>query len=182
VKHPFRWIAIAVGAGIAVLAVVLALTVTSDPQRELNTSRLVGKPVPAYTVEGFDGTPITEQSLAGKTVLVNFWNSWCIPCREEHDALKAWYAQHKDDPDVVLLGIVREDERSAARRWVDERGVEWPVAFDPGGKAALDFGTRGQPETYAIGPDGVVVSSLFGPATVETLDRMVAYAQGTAGS
>jgi cytochrome c biogenesis protein CcmG/thiol:disulfide interchange protein DsbE len=179
VKHPFRWIAVAVGLVVAVLAVVLALTVSSDPQAEMNTSRLVGKRVPSYRVVGFDGTPISEQSLAGKTVLVNFWNSWCIPCRQEHPALAQWYAQHKDDPDVVLLGIVREDEKAAARKWVRDQKVDWPVAFDPGGKAALDFGTRGQPETYAIGPDGVVVGSVFGPATVKTLDQMVAYAQGS---
>jgi cytochrome c biogenesis protein CcmG/thiol:disulfide interchange protein DsbE len=178
VKHPFRWIAIAVGLCVGILAVVLALTVSSDPQAEMNTSRLVGKRVPAYRVVGFDGTPISEQSLAGKTVLVNFWNSWCIPCRQEHPALAEWYSQHKDDPNVVLLGIVREDDESAARRWVRSEKVDWPVAFDPGGKAALDFGTRGQPETYAIGPDGVVAGSLFGPASVKALDQMVAAAQG----
>jgi cytochrome c biogenesis protein CcmG, thiol:disulfide interchange protein DsbE len=179
VKHPFRWIAVAVGLGVGILAVVLALTVSSDPQRELNTSRLVGKRVPTYQVVGFDGTPISEQSLAGKTVLVNFWNSWCIPCREEHPALAEWYSQHKGDRNVVLLGIVREDDKDSARQWVQDEKVDWPVAFDPGGKAALDFGTRGQPETYAIGPDGVVAGSLFGPASVKALDQMVAAAQGS---
>lgn len=179
-KRPFRWIAIAVGAGVVVLAVVLALTVSTDPLAETQTSRLVGKPVPDFTLEGFDGQPVTSESLAGKTVLVNFWNSWCIPCREEHQALVDWHAANRDDPSVILLGIVREDSRKDARAWVRDKGVEWPVAFDPGGKAALDFGTRGQPETYAIGPDGVVVASRFGPATVQTLDQMVAYAQGKA--
>jgi cytochrome c biogenesis protein CcmG, thiol:disulfide interchange protein DsbE len=179
VKHPFRWVAVAVGAAVCVLAVVLALTVSSDPHQDDNTSRLVGKEAPAFSVEGLDGTPITSESLAGKTVLVNFWNSWCLPCRQEHDALSAWYDQHRDDPSVVLVGIVREDERASVRSYVRKQQVRWPIAFDPGGKAALDFGTRGQPETYAIGPDGVVVASKFGPATVAVLDRMVAYARGT---
>ena len=177
-KHPFRWVAIGVATGVVVLASVLALTVSSDPLAQTNESRLVGKPVPKFSVEGFDGQPISSESLAGKTVLVNFWNSWCIPCREEHPALVDWYAANRDDPSVVLLGIVREDSRAAARRWVRDKGVDWPVAFDPGGKAALDFGTRGQPETYAISPDGVVVASRFGPSSVQTLDQMVAYAQG----
>jgi len=179
VKHPFRWIALAVGAGVCALAVVLALTLSSDPQAEANTSRLVGQQVPEFSVEGLDGEPITSASLAGKTVLVNFWNSWCIPCREEHDALKSWYEANRNDSSVVLLGIVREDRRKDALEWVDEKGVDWPVGFDPGGKASLDFGTRGQPETYAIGPDGVVVASKFGPVTPAVLDQMVAYAQGT---
>jgi cytochrome c biogenesis protein CcmG/thiol:disulfide interchange protein DsbE len=179
VKHPFRWVALAVGAAVCVLAVVLALTVSSDPHAEANTSRLVGKPMPTFTVEGLDGKPVTSASLRGKTLVVNFWNSWCIPCRQEHDALTSWYAQHHDDPSVVLLGIVREDTKSAIRSYVKDHHVTWPVAFDPGAKAALDFGTRGQPETYAIGPDGVVAASKFGPVTPTVLDQMVAYAQGT---
>jgi cytochrome c biogenesis protein CcmG/thiol:disulfide interchange protein DsbE len=178
VTHPWRWIVLGVGAGIAALAVVLALTVGTDPQAEWNTSRLVGKPAPQFSVEGLDGQPITSESLAGKTVLVNFWNSWCIPCLEEHDALKTWYARRGSD-DVVLLGIVRDDSRSAVRRYVRDRDVDWPVGFDPGAKAALDFGTRGQPETYAIGPDGMVAASIFGPASAQVLDQMAARAQGT---
>lgn len=177
-KHPFRWVALAVAAGVCVLAVVLAVTVSSDPRSEQNTSRLVGKRAPKFSVVALDGTKITSADLAGKTVLVNFWNSWCIPCRQEHDALADWYAQHQDDPDVVLVGIVREDNHNDVRRYVKDNGVTWPIAFDPGGKAALDFGTRGQPETYAIGPAGVVAASKFGPATAKTLDSMVTYAQG----
>ena len=80
----------------------------------------------------------------------------------------------------MLLGIVREDTPKAVRDWVKDEGCQWPVGFDPGGKASLDFGTRGQPETYAIGPDGVVVASKFGPVTPAVLDQMVAYAQGRA--
>jgi cytochrome c biogenesis protein CcmG/thiol:disulfide interchange protein DsbE len=179
VKHPFRWIALAVGAGVCLLAIVLALTVSSDPRSEQNTSRLVGKRVPAFSLAGLDGASITSKSLAGKTVLVNFWNSWCLPCRQEHDALSTWYDQHRNDSSVVLLGIVREDSTRAVRSYVKDQRVAWPIAFDPGGKAALDFGTRGQPETYAIGPDGAVVASKFGPVSVAVLDQMVAYARGT---
>jgi cytochrome c biogenesis protein CcmG, thiol:disulfide interchange protein DsbE len=179
VSHPWRWVVVAVAAGISVLAVVLAVTVSTDPQKEWNTSRLVSKPAPAFSVEGLDGQPVTSASLAGKTVLVNFWNSWCIPCLEEHDALATWYRSHQSDPSVVLLGIVRDDSTSAVRDYVKNENVGWPVAFDPGAKAALDFGTRGQPETYAIGPDGIVVASIFGPVTPRILDQMVARAQGT---
>jgi cytochrome c biogenesis protein CcmG/thiol:disulfide interchange protein DsbE len=171
---------IAVAAGVAVLAVVLALTVSTDPQAELNTSRLVGKQAPEFSVDGLDGRPITSAGLAGKTVLVNFWNSWCIPCRKEYAALASWYRRNRRSSDVELLGIVRDDSRDAVRSYVQDEHVDWPVAFDPGAKAALDFGTRGQPETYAIGPDGLVAASVFGPVTPRVLDRMVATAQGTA--
>jgi cytochrome c biogenesis protein CcmG/thiol:disulfide interchange protein DsbE len=178
VKHPFRWIALAVGAGVCVLAVVLALTVSSDPHQDANTSRLVGKPAPSFSLKGLDGKKITSESLAGKTVLVNFWNSWCEPCQAERGALATWYKENKDDSSVVLLGIVRDDDERHVRSDVKDNNIDWPVAFDPGAKAALDFGTRGQPETYAIGPDGVVMASRFGPVTPAVLDQLVAYAQG----
>ena len=178
-KHTARWIALGVAVVLVGFAVVLATQVGNDPRADAKKSHLSGRPVPKFTVETPTGQTLTTGDLAGKAVIVNFWNSWCIPCRQEHPALAQWYAQHKDDPDVVLLGIVREDEKNAARQWVKDENVDWPVAFDPGGKAALDFGTRGQPETYAIGPDGVVAGSLFGPATVKALDQMVAYAQGS---
>jgi cytochrome c biogenesis protein CcmG/thiol:disulfide interchange protein DsbE len=77
-----------------------------------------------------------------------------------------------------MLGIVRDDSESSVRRYVRDQDVQWPVGFDPGAKAALDFGTRGQPETYAISPDGVVAASIFGPATADVLDRMTATARG----
>jgi cytochrome c biogenesis protein CcmG/thiol:disulfide interchange protein DsbE len=180
VKHPWRWVALSVGLGVCILAVVLALTVSTDPHEEANTSRLVGKAAPTYTVQSLDGKKITSQSLAGKTILVNFWNSWCPPCRQEHDDLVKWYSEHHDDSSVVLLGIVREDTKRAVSSYVKDNDVTWPIGLDPGAKAALAFGTRGQPETYAIGPDGVVAASKFGPVTPAVLDQMVAYAQGTA--
>ena len=179
-RHPWRWVAVAFAAGVTVLAVVLALTVRSDPHAEANTSRLVGKPAPALSLRAIDGTPVTSESLAGKTVVVNFWNTWCIPCRRELPALKRWYASVKDRADLVFLGIVREDDEHSVREYVRAEGMRWLIAFDPGGRAALDFGTRGQPETYAIGPDGVIAASIYGPVTPQILDRMVARAQGTA--
>ena len=177
-KHPFRWVALAVGAAIAVLAVVLAVNVDTDPRSELNTSRLLGKPAPELSLTRFDGTKITAADLAGKTVIVNFWNSWCIPCRDELPTLQAWYAGHRNDAGLVMLGIPRDDENDAIRSAAKDAGMAWAVANDRGAKrATLDFATRGQPETFAISPSGVVVGSVIGPVSTRQLDRMVDYAR-----
>lgn len=178
-KHPFRWIALGVGVLIAVFAVILAVNVGTDPRADLNTSNLVGKPSPELTLRRFDGTKVTSADLAGRTVLVNFWNTWCRPCDEELPALQQWYAQHRDDPDVVLLGVPRDEPSSESlRRAVQADGMGWAVTDDAGAEAAtLDFGTRGQPETYVISPSGIVAGSYFGPATVKILDQMVAGGQ-----
>jgi cytochrome c biogenesis protein CcmG/thiol:disulfide interchange protein DsbE len=179
-KHPARWIAGGVGLVVASLAVVLALNVGKDPRADATHSRLVGRPVPAFSLPTLDGKEVGSAALAGKTVIVNFWNSWCQPCRQELPALRTYYAQHANEPDLVMIGIVRDDTTDAVRSAVQTDKIGWTIALDPGSKAALAFATRGQPETYVIGPDGVIAASLYGPTTVHNLDTMVAAARGRA--
>ena len=149
-KHPFRWIALGVGVVVVAFAVILAVNVGTDPRAELNTSRLLGKAAPEFTLTRLDGSKLTLADLAGKTVIVNFWNSWCVPCRDELPALKTWYD-----------------------------GMEWAVANDHGAEAAaLAYGTRGQPESFAISPNGQVVGSIIGPMTTADLDQMARAGRG----
>lgn len=179
-KHPFRWIAIGAGVVIVVLAAVLAANVDTDPRAEANTSRLLGKPAPAVSLTRLDGTKVTSADLADKTVIVNFWNSWCIPCQDELPTLRRWYAAHANDPNVVMLGIPRDEpDKSATRAAAKDDGIAWTVANDGGAEqATLDFATRGQPETFAISPSGVIVGSVIGPITTAQLDRMLEYSSG----
>lgn len=179
--HRARWIAGAVAVVVAGLVVVLATQIGSDPRADARRSQLAGEAVPPFRVSALDGREVTRQDLAGKVTIVNFWNTWCIPCREEAPALQDFYAAHADDPDFVMLGIVRDDTRSAVDRWVRNRGDEWTIAMDPGGRAALAFGTRGQPETFAISPDGVIVGYRLGPSSVADLEALRAAAAGSVG-
>lgn len=178
-KHPARWAALGVALVVAALAVVLASQVSTNPQAEQQQSRLVGQTVPTFSVHTFDGQALSSAGLAGKAVLVNFWNSWCIPCQQELPALKMFAAEHAGDPNVVLVGILRDDTVGAARPYAQAEGITWPLADDPGATLSLDFGTRGQPETYAISPGGQVVGSEFGPASVKNLDTLLAAAQAS---
>lgn len=175
-KGRVRIAAIAIAVVLVGFAVILAVNVGKDPRADANRSQLLGKDSPTYSLETLDGTPVSNESLLGRTVVINFWNSWCIPCQQEHDALVSWWDQHRTDDTVTMLGIVREDTRRAIDRYVRDEDVTWPVAMDPGGAASLAFGTRGQPETYVISPSGVVVASQYGPVTVANLDAMVAAA------
>lgn len=179
-KHPARWIALGIGAVVVAFSVLLASQVGSDPREDTKKSQLAGREVPKFEVTTLDGQTLTSADLAGKAVIVNFWNSWCIPCRDEHPALKQFYARHADDPNFVLLGIVRDDTKTAAQRWVDARGDKWTIATDPNGKASLAFGTRGQPETFAVSPDGLVMGYQFGPSSVRDLEQLLSAARGEA--
>jgi len=178
-RHTARWAALGVGVVVAGLAVVLALQVSDAERQTQPRSELLGDPAPDFTVTTMDGDEVSLDSLRGRAVIVNFWNSWCTPCKEEEPALKRFYERHRNEADFVMLGIVRDDPEKAARNAVEGRGIEWPMGLDPGGKAALDFGTRGQPETYAITPDGMIAGVQFGPASVADLDTMLAAARGT---
>ncbi len=181
VRHPFRWIALAVGVAVAAFAVVLAVNVSTDPRSDFNTSRLLGKPAPPFSLTDLSGKKVTSADLAGKTVIVNFWNSWCAPCRDELPALQQWYSTHRDDRDVVLVGIPRDDTSGAIRSAARDNHMDWAVANDRGAESAtLDYATRGQPETFAISPNGVVIASVIGPVRVRDLDRMAEYGRRAA--
>jgi cytochrome c biogenesis protein CcmG/thiol:disulfide interchange protein DsbE len=177
-KHPARWIALGIGVVIVAFSVVLATQVGNDPRVDAKKSQLAGRDAPQFTVETIDGRRLSSSDLAGKSVIVNFWNTWCAPCREEHPALQKFYARHADDPDFEMVAIVRDDTERAVRRWVDDKRDGWIVAFDPGGKAALAFGTRGQPETFAISPDGVVVGYQLGASSVGDLETLLDATRG----
>ena len=107
---------------------VLALNVGSDPQEDARQSHLVGKAAPDFNLPNLSGGRVKLADIAGKSAIVNFWNSWCIPCQEEEPLLKQFYAAHKDDPDFAMIGIVRDDEtgtvqrvREGRRRRLDDR-------------------------------------------------------------
>jgi cytochrome c biogenesis protein CcmG/thiol:disulfide interchange protein DsbE len=170
VKHPARIVALAVALVVVVLGVVLALNVGNDPQQDAKQSQLVGKAAPDFDLPNLTGGRVTSAGVAGKSVIVNFWNSWCIPCQQEEPALQTFYAEHKDDSDFVMIGIVREDETQNVRAFVRENSVGWTVALDPKDDAALAFATRGQPETYAISPSGVVAAANIGPMSQRGLE------------
>jgi cytochrome c biogenesis protein CcmG/thiol:disulfide interchange protein DsbE len=173
VKHPARVVALAVAAVVVVFGVVLALNVGKDPQADAKQSKLVGKAAPSFDLPNLDGGRVTLSDIAGKSAIVNFWNHWCIPCQQEAPALESFYAAHKDDPDFAMIGIVRDDTTGDVKAYVKKHGVGWTIALDPDSVAALDFGTRGQPETYAISPSGVVAAAYYGPMTTRGLEQFL---------
>lgn len=179
-RHPARWIALAVGLVVVGLAVVLALNVGTDPEAAQKQSQLLGKDAPTIDLVDFEGNPVTSESLAGKTVIVNFWNEWCIPCIQELPELKAFWKAHANDSDVVMLGVVHNPRRSkdGLEKFAQRAGMHWTLVSDPDKRAALDFAIRGQPETFAISPTGQITGYQYGPATEAGLEAMLARAQG----
>lgn len=110
-------------------------------------------PVPAVVLPAFEGPPISLAALRGHPVILNFWASWCVPCRDEAPLLeRIWRAYHAAG--LIVLGVNTQDLDSPARAFIARYGITFLTARDPDGTVARLFGTTGVPETFFIGRDG----------------------------
>ena len=139
-------------------------------------SALIGRPAPALKLATLDGAPMTEAALRdGKVTVVNVFGSWCEPCHYEHPALLA-LAQSPDVKagKVALIGMAQKDSAENVRRFLGADGDPYSrVALDPDGRAGIDWGVYGVPETFIVRGDGKLMFKLVGPMSAETLDREV---------
>ncbi|MGH8915943.1 MAG: redoxin domain-containing protein [Acidimicrobiia bacterium] len=164
-----------------VLAVALADRFGTDPS--LVASPLIGQPAPEVSLPRLDRPdaqdPLVLTDLQGQVVVVNFWASWCVACRAEHDDLVATAAAFQDKG-VTFVGIVYQDRREPAIGFLDQLGWgdNYQYVIDPGSRAAISFGVFGVPETFLIDTDGVVVGKITGESNAvllgTTLDQILA--------
>ena len=117
------------------------------------TSPLLAKPATPFTVTLFDGRKITLDDLRGKAVFLNFWASWCPPCRDEARDLEAAWQKVKDK-NMVFIGVALQDQDKNSLEFLKEFEVTYPNGRDESGKIAVDYGTWGIPESFFIDPQG----------------------------
>lgn len=132
-------------------------------------SALVGQGVPALPEGGLPGFAEFDGSVMadGTVKLVNFWASWCGPCRVEHPNLAKLA-----DAGLRVYGVNYKDQPGAANAFLAELGNPYAgLLTDDSGRAALDWGVYGVPETYIIGPDGTILGRMAGPVTTTTMEQ-----------
>jgi cytochrome c biogenesis protein CcmG/thiol:disulfide interchange protein DsbE len=167
------WVFIPLFAFLALAALFLFRLGSGDPSRL--PSALIGRPVPATSLPALPGLTrdgaavpgVTAADFGGAVTLVNVWASWCVPCHDEAPLLM----KLADDKRIRLVGINYKDQPENARRFIGRHGNPFvAVGTDANGRASIDWGVYGVPETFLVGRDGRIAYKLVGPITPANLE------------
>ena len=177
-----RTIAISAGIVGVVLALLVVLLATRKPVSDEHAqSALIGQRAPELGGATVMGKKV--QPGNGQWMVVNFFASWCVPCIQEHPELRAFQQEHKAANDATMVSIIAgQDTPSKVRKFFADRGGDWPVLTDPGGRTALDFGLIKLPESYVISPNGYVVAKFNGQTTARALDKVISDTEAAANA
>lgn len=168
-----RWVGYGVAIAAVVFAVVLASRFGSDPG--LVDSPLLGQPAPEFALSPLEGgDPVELSDLAGDIVVVNFFASWCLECRNEHEALTSTADAFADDG-VTFVQISYQESPPASLEYLDTAGRSEAAFYlaDPGSRTAIAYGVYGIPETFFIDERGTVVGKIIGESDALTLGATI---------
>jgi cytochrome c biogenesis protein CcmG/thiol:disulfide interchange protein DsbE len=167
--------AIVVGFVLVALIALLATRGTSTPI----SSQIVGQAAPDFTGADLDGSTFRMANYRGEWVLVNFFATWCTPCRLENPQIQQFIDSHEGDP-VQVVSVAFSDDVDSIRDYWGKEGNTWPVISKDTGLIALDYGVTKVPESYMVAPSGLVVAGFFGGVTAAGLDNVIAENGGMA--
>jgi cytochrome c biogenesis protein CcmG, thiol:disulfide interchange protein DsbE len=157
---------LATGAVAVVVIVLLGYSLITGPSAPVQ----VGQPVPDFQINTFDSDTISLSELQGQAVVVNFFASWCNPCRDEAlDLEQAW--REYEGKGVQFLGIAYKDAGSKAQAFLSEFDISYPCALDPGNRTSRAYGVTGVPETFIIDQQGRLVRHILGAVTAAQLGQ-----------
>ena len=160
---------------LALLAILAWASVTSGPARgglAVNDSfvelDVEAEAAPDFTLALMDGGELSLADLRGKLVMMDFWASWCPPCRDEAPVLAQVYGEYRDKG-VEFVGVNLWDQPGEADLFVQQEGHQYPNGIDEEGKIAISFGVRGIPEKFFLSREGMIVRKFSGPMDEEKL-------------
>ena len=155
----------------------LQIEVTPPPELaegEVPTGTQRGQLAPNFTTTLADGTPVSLSDYRGKVVLLNFWATWCPPCRQEMPEFETASVIHSDNLVVLAVNLLETEQQ--VNDFATELSLTFPLALDPDGSINQLYGVTGYPTSYLIDPNGVITAVNVGPMTTATIDQWVAIA------
>jgi cytochrome c biogenesis protein CcmG/thiol:disulfide interchange protein DsbE len=136
----------------------------------------VNRAAPEFTLTTFSGTTISLQDLRGKAVVINFWASWCPPCRIEASLIERTWRAYKNR-DLIFLGVNIQDRKEDALNYIREFDITYPNGPDPTGEISIDYGVSGLPVTFFISGKGEVVRRWVGaiekPVLISSIEEIM---------
>lgn len=135
---------------------------------------------PDFTLSGPDGKPVKLSSLRGKVVLLNFWATWCPPCREEMPSMEKLYQSFRGRPDFVMLAVSSGETKAVVDQFLKKTPYSFPILLDPTGEVSAMYSISAIPTTYLIDAKGVVIAGIRGahdwatPALLKELGGLLA--------
>ena len=155
-----------IALGIGLYGVVTQRTAAAPTEESLIPAFEPG-PAPAVQGKTLDGGTFDLASLKGKPVVLNFWASWCHPCRKELPAIAAWAKAH---PEIRVVGVDYEDDVADARAFAQQHDATWPMVVDADGAIGEAYKVPGLPATFLIDAQGRIVDRVLGEVTEASLD------------
>lgn len=148
---------------------VLAMGFGRDPHAV--PSVLENRPAPSFTLQTLDGKTVSLEAFRGRPVVINFWSSWCEPCKAEHQTLLSSARAYGER--VQFLGIVYQDTPENAEMYLRRRGSAFPQLLDPDSRIAIDYGVAGVPESFFVDANGVIRRKHTGVLTFGLISQTV---------
>ncbi|MGE0174514.1 MAG: TlpA family protein disulfide reductase [Oligoflexales bacterium] len=176
-KHIITTLVALGGAGL--LIVVLAKGLKMDQSKI--PSALLNKPAMPFDVAWIQGkefmksqneTNFRIEDIIGKPAVLNFWASWCVSCREEARDLERYWQSYAKSHGILVVGIAIQDTMDAAKGFAETYGKTYILGLDTDGKAAINYGVTGVPETFFIDAKGKIIHKEVGPVSTELLESL----------
>ena len=168
---------VALVCGVVVVLLAVAAFVALSRRDQSAASRLIGKPMPTLVMTDAESGEAFALAAPGRILVVNFWAPWCVPCLGEHRMLNA--AATTLDPDTVaLVGIAYQSDDAAISTFLNKVGRAVRSLQDVDGRASIEFGVTGVPETFVVDENGIVRGHVSGPVSQAQLLDLIAAATG----
>lgn len=172
-----------IGAVICWITAFLILIQAGLPQRadysgyivsgDVRVAPEIGASAPPFDLKNLVGESLRLDELRGTPVILNFWATWCEPCRAEMPELEALYQTYRAKG-LRIVAINLGDTAADVGQWVDDYGLSFDMALDPQQMTGAIYQLRGQPSTFVISPDGMITHIVYGPATMSGLEAAIA--------